>query len=264
MTTSESPARAGLSIVIPAFNEERRLPRTLDELARYRTGFGAPLEIIVVDDGSADGTAALVERRAAEMPDLRLIRRPHRGKGAAIRAGMLAARHERAMLCDADFSMPVEQIDRFVAVLDSGFAIAVGSRELPESRRYDEPARRHVMGRVFNLLVRLVVVPRLNDINDTQCGFKAFTREAARDLFLRQRIDGFSFDAEVLFLARRRGHRLKEVAIDWYFDADSRVRAVTDTLAMSLDLLRIRYYSLRGAYRRPAHTALAKELDPQR
>jgi dolichyl-phosphate beta-glucosyltransferase len=155
--------------------------------------------------------------------------------------------------------MPVEQLDRFIAVLDEGYDIAVGSRELPESRRYDEPARRHVMGRVFNLLVRALAVPGLDD---TQCGFKGFRRPVARDLFARQRLDGFSFDAEVLFLARRRGYRFKEVPIDWYFDADSRVRAVSDTIHMTLDLLRIRFYQLRGGYRRPAQATLAAQLDP--
>jgi dolichyl-phosphate beta-glucosyltransferase len=115
------------------------------------------------------------------------------------------------------------------------------------------------MGRVFNLLVRLLAVPGLDD---TQCGFKGFRLAAARDLFARQRLDGFSFDAEVLFLAGRRGYRFKEVPIDWYFDADSRVRAVTDTIQMTLDLLRIRYYSLRGGYRQPIHATLAAELNP--
>lgn len=253
-----APGRPGLSIVIPAYNEEHRLPRTLAELRRYRDGYGGPMEIVVVDDGSADGTAALVQREAETFPGLRVLARRHAGKGAAVRAGMLAARLPYCMLCDADLSMPVDQLDRFVAVLDEGYAIAVGSRELPDSRRYDEPARRHVMGRVFNRLVRLLAV---RGLDDTQCGFKGFRRPVARDLFAHQRLDGFSFDAEVLFLARRRGYRFKEVPIDWYFDADSRVRAVSDTFGMTLDLLRIRYYQLRGGYRQPVHAALAAEYD---
>lgn len=253
------PERPGVSIVIPAYNEERRLPRTLDELRRFGAGYGGPFEILVVDDGSADDTAGVVRRATETLDGLRVLKRAHAGKGAAVRAGMLAARHAYCILCDADLSMPVEQLDRFIAVLDDGYDIAVGSRELPESRRYDEPARRHLMGRVFNLLVRMLAVPGLDD---TQCGFKGFRRPAARDLFARQRLDGFSFDAEVLFLARRRGYRFKEVPIDWYFDADSRVRAVSDTIHMTLDLLRIRYYHLRGGYRRAAQAPLAAQLDP--
>jgi dolichyl-phosphate beta-glucosyltransferase len=171
---------------------------------------------------------------------------------------MLAARLSYLILCDADLSMPVEQLERFRAVLDSGVDVAVGSRELPESRRYKEPMRRHIMGRVFNLLVRALVV---GGMNDTQCGFKGFQRAAARELFSYQRLDGFSFDAEVLFLARKRGYSMQEVPIDWHFDADSRVQAGTDTVKMTLDLLRIRGNDLRGVYRDPAHAMLARELE---
>lgn len=243
-----TPARPGLSVVVPAFNEVHRLPRTLDELARYRAKFDRDFEILVCDDGSSDGTADLVEARAQTMPGLRLVRLPHRGKGSAVRGGMLGATLPYVMLCDADLSMPVEEIDLFVRVLDSGFQVAVGSRELTDSKRYDEPVRRHIMGRVFNFFVRMLVV---GGMHDTQCGFKGFQRDVARDLFSRQQLDGFSFDAEVLFLARRRNYRMKEVPINWYFNDDSRVRAVTDTFTMTLDLLRIRYLDLRGAYRRP-------------
>jgi dolichyl-phosphate beta-glucosyltransferase len=253
-----APQRTGLSLVIPAYNEERRLPRTLAEIRRYQARFAGQIEVVVVDDGSADGTVALVKREAARMPGLHLIERPHRGKGAAVRAGMLAARHPWIILCDADLSMPVDQLDRFIAVLDSGVDIAVGSREADGSRRYDEPARRHVMGRVFNLLVRMLVV---RGLDDTQCGFKGFRRSVARDLFSHQRLDGFGFDAEVLFLAQKRGYSMQEVPIDWHFDADSRVRPGVDTVKMTLDLLRIRYYDLRGDYHRPLHAALARELD---
>ncbi|MDB5075272.1 MAG: putative glycosyltransferase [Chloroflexi bacterium] len=246
---SQRRERPGLSIVIPAYNEEHRLPRTLDELWRYREGFDRELEILVCDDGSTDGTAVVVEARADSMQGLRLVRLPHRGKGSAVRGGMLAATLPYVMLCDADLSMPVEELDLFVEVLDSGCQIAVGSRELPDSKRYHEPARRHVMGRVFNLVVKLLLAIGMND---TQCGFKAFRREVARDLFSRQKLDGFSFDAEVLFLARKRHYSTKEVAINWYFNDDSRVRAVSDTFAMTLDLLRVRLQDLRGDYRQAA------------
>ena len=241
-----APSGSGLSIVIPAYNEERRLPRTLDEISRYGAQLGRSLEVLVCDDGSEDGTRALVESRAREEPLLRLIALPHRGKGAAVRAGMLAATMPYLMLCDADLSMPIEDLERFVAALDQGCDLAVGSREGPGAQRYGEPARRHLMGRVFNLFVKLLVV---RGLDDTQCGFKGFTRHAAQDLFARQRMDGFSFDAEVLFLARRGGYSMKVVGIDWYFNDDSRVRALPDTLGMTLDLLRIRLNDVRGRYR---------------
>jgi dolichyl-phosphate beta-glucosyltransferase len=241
------PDRRGLSVVIPAYNEEHRLPKTLDDLERYHDQRDRPFEIIVCDDGSVDGTASLVEARAETMPHLKLLRLPHRGKGSAVRGGMLTAALPYVMLCDADLSMPADELDRFIEVMDAGFQVAVGSRELPDSKRYDEPVRRHIMGRVFNLVVRVLLG---GGMHDTQCGFKGFHRDVARDLFSSQVLDGFSFDAEVLFIARRRRYRMKEVAINWYFNDDSRVRAVTDTFSMSVDLLRIRYRDLRGAYRR--------------
>jgi glycosyltransferase involved in cell wall biosynthesis len=240
-------AASGLSIVIPAYNEERRLPRTLDEIARYRAHLARPLEILVCDDGSEDGTRALVEVRSREAPFLRLISRPHHGKGAAVRAGMLAASMPFVMLCDADLSMPIEDLDRFIAALEAGADLAVGSREGPGAKRYGEPARRHLMGRIFNLLVKLLVI---RGLDDTQCGFKGFLRGAAHDLFTRQQMDGFSFDAEILFLARKRGYSMKVVGIDWYFNDDSRVSAVSDTLKMTVDLMRIRLNDLRGLYRK--------------
>jgi glycosyltransferase involved in cell wall biosynthesis len=222
-----------------------RLPKTLEELCRYRNRFDRQFEIIVCDDGSVDTTCAVVEEHATRMSCLGLIRLPHRGKGSAVRAGMLAAKLPYVMLCDADLSMPADELDRFVDVLDGGCQIAVGSREAPDAKRYDEPVRRHIMGRVFNFIVKLIVV---RGIDDTQCGFKCFQRSVARDLFSRQKMDGFSFDAEVLFLARKQRYSMKEVGIDWYFNDDSRVSAVNDTLQMTLDLLRIRYTNLRGGY----------------
>jgi dolichyl-phosphate beta-glucosyltransferase len=241
-----APVPPGLSIVIPAFNEARRLPRSLDALAAYGRDSGRDLELIVCDDGSTDGTADLVEARTAMAPCLRLLRLPHRGKGSAVRAGMLAASLPYVMLCDADLSMPVEELHRFVDALDSGWQVVIGSREGPGAKRYHEPTRRHIMGRAFNLIVRLLLVP---DISDSQCGFKAFQRQTAQKLFARQRLDGFSFDAEILFLARKYHCRRRQIGIQWFFDHDSRVRAITDTLGMSFDLLRIRLNDLRGRYR---------------
>ncbi|HWE61547.1 MAG TPA: dolichyl-phosphate beta-glucosyltransferase [Chloroflexota bacterium] len=255
---NEHASPPGLSLVIPAYNEERRLPATLAKIRRYKEGYTGELEVIVVDDGSTDGTAALVSREAAAMPGLHVLKRPHGGKGAAVRAGMLVAHLPQVILCDADLSMPIEQLDRFRAVLESGIDIAIGSRELPDSRRYREPVRRHIMGRIFNLLVRALII---RGLDDTQCGFKGFRRAVARDLFSYQQLDGFSFDAEVLFLAHKRGYSMQEVPIDWHFDEDSRVRPGVDTVNMTLDLLRIRYNDLRGRYRHPAHAILARDLE---
>jgi glycosyltransferase involved in cell wall biosynthesis len=239
--------RSGVSIVIPAYNEEHRLPHTLSELRRYREGIVADFEIIVVDDGSSDGTVQLVRDLSTDMPWLTVIECEHRGKGAAVRAGMLAARFERVVLCDADLSMPAEQFDRLLDAVEAGCDVAVGSRALPDSHIYEDPLKRRIMSKVFNFLVRTLVV---GGLKDTQCGFKAFRRSVARDLFSRQTIDGFSFDVEILYLARKREYRVEEIAIDWRFDANSRVRAGRDTLGMVADLLRIRMKTAAGVYGR--------------
>jgi len=248
---TRSPISPGVSIIIPAYNEEQRLPRTLIELERYRARFDGDFEVIVADDGSSDGTAALVNRRAESAPWLRLLKRPHRGKGAAVRAGMLAAQQPRVILCDADLSMPLDQLDRFLDVMDRGCEVVIGSRVLPESTRHHSPIHRRVMSWGFNLLVRVMLVP---GVRDTQCGFKAFQRDAARELFGRQHLNGFTFDVEILYLARRRGYRMLEVPIDWYFDADSRVRAGVDAIKMTLDLFRIRLRAMLRRYRHPIYS----------
>jgi hypothetical protein len=151
------------------------------------------------------------------------------------------------MFCDVDFSMPVSELDKFIALLDTGAPIVIASRELASSLRHDEPVRRHVMGRVFNRAVQLLVV---HGIDDTQCGFKAFQRPVGRDLFSLQRIKGWGFDVEILYLARRRGYRVQQLAIDWFYDPDSRVLGMADSLSMVGEILRIRLYALFGVYRR--------------
>ena len=234
-----------LSIVIPAFNEEARLPSTLEQSIAFLKTRSYDWEVVVADDGSADGTAALVEACSLEHPEVRLLSLAHRGKGWAVKNGMLAARGEYRFLCDADLSMPIEQVERFLPPQLNGVDVAIGSREMPESRRIGDPAQRRYGGRFYNGLVRALAVP---GIADTQCGFKCFRGEVTPRLFQPLRIDGFAFDVEVLFLALQAGLSVQEVAIDWYFREQSKVRPLRDPFAMIWDLLNIRWRHLRGQY----------------
>ncbi len=234
-----------VSLVIPAYNEAERLPTTLAQLGRFLQGEAYQAEIVVVDDGSTDATATVVERAAAANPGVRLLRAPHRGKGAAVRRGMLEARGDLRMMCDADLSMPAYELPKLLAPLAAGADLALATREGAGARRIGEPYLRHLMGRVFNALVRLLAVPGLHD---TQCGFKAFTAESAETLFRCSTIDGFGFDVEVLYLARKRRLRLVEVPIAWYYQASSRVSPLRDTIRMVRDVLRVRYRDARGRY----------------
>jgi len=238
-----SPPR--LSIVVPAYNEEQRLPRTLRELARWVAANQPRTEVIVVENGSTDGTARVVRDFCREHPFVQLIADVPRGKGVAVRRGMLHATGDLRFLCDADLSMPIDELGKFLAAARDGADLAIGSREAPGAARLGEPRLRHVMGRVFNRLVQALAV---RGFQDTQCGFKLFTAAAARDLFSRARMTGWGFDPEVLFLAQRRGYRIDEVPIVWHSDSDSRVRPVHDALAMVGDLLAIRWNQLRGRY----------------
>ncbi|MGH2448351.1 MAG: dolichyl-phosphate beta-glucosyltransferase [Chloroflexota bacterium] len=236
-----------LSIVIPAYNEEARLPGALARLQTFLADKPYPWEILVVSNGSTDRTAQVVRKAMSSLAGLQLIILEQRGKGVASRTGVLQARGEIVFLCDADLSMPPETIDRFLPLLQQT-DVVIGSREASGARRYGEPRHRHVMGRVFNRLVQLLAVP---GVEDTQCGFKAFRRTTAEDIFRRQTITGFAFDVEVLFLARKLGYRMQELGIDWYFDADSRVRPGYDSLTMFREVIGVRVRSLLGRYNRP-------------
>lgn len=235
-----------LSIVIPALNEELRLPDTLHRILDFLSQQPYDAEVLVVDNGSTDRTAALAEEVATRHPQVRVLQDPRRGKGLAIRLGMLAATGEHRFICDADLSMPIEELARFLPPQAPPADIVIASREAPGSVRYGEPAFRHWIGRVFNLLVRLLAVPGLHD---TQCGFKCFRASAAEDLFRVQRLDGWTFDVEVLFVALRRGYRVAEVPIPWHYNPGSRVHPLRDSLTMLADLFRIRANWRRGLYR---------------
>jgi dolichyl-phosphate beta-glucosyltransferase len=201
---------------------------------------------VVVSNGSTDGTAAVVRGAAQSRSQICLIEIPVRGKGIAAKTGVLRSRGEVIFLCDADLSMPPENLGRFLDALET-HDVVIGSREAAGSRRYHEPWHRHVMGRIFNSIVRLWAI---KGIEDTQCGFKAFRRRAARELFSRQIMVGFGFDVEVLFLAQKYGYKIDELGIDWYFDADTRVRPGVDTMHMLGELFLIRLRELLGHYRR--------------
>lgn len=243
-----------LSIVIPAFNEEHRLGTTLRRLHEYLTAQDYSWEVLVVSNGSTDDTVGLVARSAAEMPNLLLIDIPERGKGIASRTGVLQSRGDIVFLCDADLSMPPESLSSFLQAIELVDVVA-GSREATGARRIQEPWHRHFMGRVFNRLVQAIAV---KGIEDTQCGFKALRREAAFDLFSEQRLNGFAFDVELLYLARKYGYRIAELGIEWHFDDDSRVRPGIDTLGMVKELLMIRVRDAFGMYRKHT-TAVAPE-----
>lgn len=226
-------------MVIPAYNEGRRLPPTLEKIRRHLARRSH--EILVVDDGSGDDTAA----RAAEA-GARVVRNEgNRGKGYSVRRGMLLASGARRLMSDADLSTPIEELDGLMARMDEGYDVVIASRALPGSRvEVRQPWYRENMGRLFNLCVRAVALPGLND---TQCGFKLFQARAAEEAFSAARLDGFSFDVEVLFVARRRGYRIAEVPVTWRNDEATRVSGVKGAMAF-LDLLRIRVNDGRGLY----------------
>jgi glycosyltransferase involved in cell wall biosynthesis len=227
-----------LSVVIPAFNEALRLPTSLALLEAYLATKPAGSEVIVVDDGSTDATCDVVTEWIEHLAGLRLVQGAHCGKGAAIRAGALAARGVYVAFADADFSMPAEGFEHFAPEVAGVYDLAIGSREVPGAVRYGEPLYRHLMGRIFNKLVQLLALP---GIRDTQCGFKCLRREVAIDLCSTQTIDGWGFDVELLYVARRRGYHVCEVPIQWYFVPGSRVHPIRDTVRMVRDVLAIRF-----------------------
>ncbi len=241
-------AEVFLSIIIPAYNEEKRLPTTLRHIDVFLRQQPYTYEVLVVENGSTDRTTEIAEAFAAEHPYVRVLHSP-KGKGAAVKTGMLNARGQYMFICDADLSMPIEEVEKFLPPVLDGFDVAIASREVPGARRYYEPFYRHLEGRVFNWIVRLLAVP---GIQDTQCGFKCFRREVALDIFPYQTMTGWSFDVEILYIARSRGYRLVEVPIHWYYKENSRIHPIRDAITMFLEVLRIRYNAWKGLYdRRP-------------
>ena len=234
-----------LSIVIPVYNEEQRLPSALALLTHYLDASPLRADVLIVVNGSNDRTGEIALQAAATDARFQVEQLAGRGKGLAVRTGMLRARGNVVMFCDVDFSMPIQELSGLYGVVAGGLDVALASREVAGAHRIGEPPMRHLMGRVFNGLVRVLALP---GIQDTQCGFKAFRREVARDVFARGRIDGWAFDVETLFIARKRRYRLREVPITWRYDESSRVHPVRDTIAMLRELLQIRWNALRGLY----------------
>ncbi len=234
-----------LSIIIPAYNEEGRLPRTLGKVLAFLEGQSYISEVIVVENGSSDGTLEAAREFAARHPNLIVIREEHRGKGNAVRRGMLEARGRYRFICDADLSMPIEEVQKFLPPAIEDFDLAIASREAPGAIRYHEPYYRHWGGRAINFVIRSLILPGLND---TQCGFKCFRAEVVEEIFSRQTLAGWSFDIELLYLARRKKMQIKEIPIHWYFDPDSKVSAVRDALRMIGDIFRIHLNAARGRY----------------
>jgi dolichyl-phosphate beta-glucosyltransferase len=239
-----------LSIVVPAYNEENRLPKTLDRIVAYVQARTYRAEIIVVDDGSSDDTAKLVTAYTQKHPEFRLISNgTNRGKGYSVRHGMLEARGEIALFTDADLSTPIEEADKLLAALrDQGYDGAIGSRALDRTLiAVHQSAIREQAGIFFNRMVRWIMGI---GFSDTQCGFKAFRRERSKIIFEQQRIERFGFDPEILFLAKRHGLRVAEVPVRWSHDAGTKVNVIADGIRMFLDLLLVRWNAARGLYPR--------------
>jgi dolichyl-phosphate beta-glucosyltransferase len=239
------------SIVVPAYNESERIRASLDKLLRFVAQQHWDAEVIVVNDGSRDDTADVVRNYAALNPIVRLIENPggNRGKGYTVRNGVLHATGDIILFSDADFSSPVRESIKLFDALAQGADVAIGSRWLnPKMMTGRQSLFRQFAGRVFNLLNRVVLGL---DFKDTQCGIKAFTRAAAMDMFSRQTIERWGFDPEILFVARKRGYKTVEIAVEWAHEGGSKINPFVDGLKMCADMLRIRWNSLTGKYAAP-------------
>jgi dolichyl-phosphate beta-glucosyltransferase len=237
-----------LSIVIPAHNEETRLPETLKQVFEFVSRQSYPVEVLVVENGSHDKTFQIAQSFVERYSQMKLLQNAQSGKGRAVRQGMLAAQGEYRFMCDVDLSMPLDEINHFLPPALEGYGVAIASREAPGAARIGEPYYRHLIGRIYNALIRILALPGLQD---TQCGFKCFQGPVAEDLFSRQTLTGWSFDVEILFIARLLGYKVVEIPIPWYYNPYSKISIVRDSFKMGVDLLTIRLNGLRGVYQSP-------------
>jgi dolichyl-phosphate beta-glucosyltransferase len=229
-----------LSIVVPCYNEEKRLPRTIEQIERYLAGKGSVYELILVDDGSTDATRQIMDAAAKNNQRVRIqALRQNRGKGRALAEGVAAARGSEILVTDADLSTPIEELDKLQAEVRKGAGVAIASRALRASRvEISQPIYRVLMGKVFNLLVQVVLLP---GIWDTQCGFKLFRADVAHDAFAQLTTDGFGYDPEVLYRAKQKGVRIAEVPVIWRNSAPTKVSPIKSSLDMFRHVLRIRF-----------------------
>lgn len=246
------------SIVIPAYNEAGKITATLTQVVSFMNSFNESYEVIVVDDGSEDTTAEKVEEYQKDHPKVRLIKNPHKGKGPTVWKGIMEAKGNYIYLADADLSAPMEELKKMaVWLIDHDYDVVIASREGHGAQRVDEPFYRHLMGRVFNFWVQALVLP---GIKDSQCGFKLFKKDAAKDIFSRLTIYGEdapertkaylgAFDVEVLFIARKLGYKIKEVPVKWVYVDTTRLSPVSDSINMALDVFKVRINNLKGVYK---------------
>jgi dolichyl-phosphate beta-glucosyltransferase len=228
-----------LSVVVPCYNEEVRLPHSLGAVSQYLASRGASFELILVDDGSTDGTAAVIRQTERERPNVRaVLLLPNRGKGRALAEGVKASQGDLVLVSDADFSTPIDELPKLEEAIATGADIAFGSRAAPGAREVEQPLYRRAMGKAFNRMVQVLLLP---GIWDTQCGFKLFRGDVARRLFAELETDGFAFDVEILHRARQAGYAIREVPVRWINSGASRVSPVRDSAEMLRDLLRIRF-----------------------
>ena len=227
-----------LSVVVPCFDEERRLPGALGVAESYLGGAGRGFELILVDDGSRDRTADLMAEAELNRDYVRSIRLPHRGKGRAVAEGVCVSRGELVLISDVDFSAPLEELPKLERAIAEGADVAIGSRAARGAREVDQPLHRRLMGKTFNLVVQMLLLP---GIWDTQCGFKLFRGEVAHELCAGLRTDGFAYDVELLYLARRAGYRICEIPVRWVNSDTTRVSALRDPASMLRDVVNIRF-----------------------
>tara|TARA_Y100001936_G_scaffold253388_1_gene317683 strand:+ start:750 stop:1484 length:735 start_codon:yes stop_codon:yes gene_type:complete len=234
-----------LSIIIPVYNEQNRISKTLTNLTKYLDDQDYSWEIVVANDGSEDNTAEQIKPYLKDIR-IKLINLPHNGKGSAIQTGMLSAKGNIRLMCDADMAMPVKHISDFIyEINEKKQDIVIGSRQISGSRRFNESPFRHLMGRIYNRWIRIFLI---SDYHDTQCGFKAFTASAADKIFPLQQLNGFGFDVEILVIAGLKKYKSKELPIEWHHDQESKVNPLLDSISMFIDTIKIKLAFYRGKY----------------